>query len=338
MSAKPFDALVITSIAPPTEILRLYARACAQRGIHFIVIGDTKSPPDFHLEGCDFYSIERQRALPFKLARLLPERHYARKNVGYLVALQAGARVIAETDDDNLPLETFWEVPRERVHARVAEGTGWTNVFGYFGEGKIWPRGFPLERVKAPEPAWERLPCRTVQCMIQQGLADDNPDVDAVYRLTQPLPVQFAQKEPIAVGRRAWCPFNSQNTLWQRAAAALMYLPAYCSFRMTDIWRSFVAQRVGWEYGWHVLFTAPSVRQERNEHNLLRDFADEVPGYLHNAEVCAALERLSLDAAPQMILANLRECYEVLMSRGLVAETERALIEAWSEDITGLTS
>ena len=53
----------------------------------------------------------------------------------------------------------------------------------------------------------------------------------------------------------------------------LLYLPAYCSFRMTDIWRSFVAQRIAWENGWRLLFHGPTMEQERNVHDLMKDFA-----------------------------------------------------------------
>ena len=74
-----------------------------------------------------------------------------------------------------------------------------------------------------------------------------------------------------------------------------MYLPAYCSFRMTDIWRSFVAQRIAWENGWNVLFREATVRQRRNPHDLMRDFRDEVPGYVANREICAALQALELE-------------------------------------------
>jgi hypothetical protein len=34
-----------------------------------------------------------------------------------------------------------------------------------------------------------------------------------------------------------------------------------------------------WENGWHILFHGATVRQERNDHDLMRDFADEIPGY-----------------------------------------------------------
>src|SRR6185436_15069807 len=125
---------------------------------------------------------------------------------------------------------------------------------------------------------------------IQQGLADENPDVDAVYRMTSSLPLSFNKRNPIVLDKNAWCPFNSQNTTWFKEAFPLLYLPSYCSFRMTDIWRSFVAQRIAWSCNWSILFHNATVRQERNEHSLIRDFEDEIPGYLNNARICKMLE------------------------------------------------
>jgi hypothetical protein len=49
-------ALVITSIASDTHpVLKQYASETKKRGTSFIVIGDTKSPAQFALDGCDFY-------------------------------------------------------------------------------------------------------------------------------------------------------------------------------------------------------------------------------------------------------------------------------------------
>jgi hypothetical protein len=69
----------------------------------------------------------------------------------------------------------------------------------------------------------------------------------------------FLPNRRVALGAGAWSPFNSQNTAWYPKAYPLLYLPSYCSFRMTDIWRSFVAQRIAWENGWAVLFKSPDV-------------------------------------------------------------------------------
>ena len=46
-----------------------------------------------------------------ELAKLLPVGHYVRKNLGYLLAMSAGAACIYETDDDNAP-NAAWR-PRE---------------------------------------------------------------------------------------------------------------------------------------------------------------------------------------------------------------------------------
>jgi hypothetical protein len=82
--------------------------------------------------------------------------------------------------------------------------------------------------------------------------------------------------------RNSWCPFNSQSTWFFKKAFPLMYLPCSCKHsECTDIWRSFIGQRCLWEIGEGVTFHSPSeVYQDRNEHDLLKDFEDEIPGYL----------------------------------------------------------
>ncbi|MDQ3804077.1 MAG: STELLO glycosyltransferase family protein [Acidobacteriota bacterium] len=177
---------------------------------------------------------------------------------------------------------------------------------------------------------------RDADCPVQQGLADENPDVDAVYRLVAPLPQSFRGDRRLALGPGSWCPFNSQNTAWWADAFPLLYLPAYCSFRMTDIWRGFVAQRIAWENNWGVLFHEPTVRQERNEHNLMRDFRDEVPGYLHNAAICEALGKLRLRPGVEGLGENLRTCYGKLVGMSLVDRKELGLLDAWLGDLDGI--
>jgi hypothetical protein len=328
-------ALVITSISAPNGVLQSFAEGCSARGIDFILIGDRPSPADFELEGCDFWGLPRQRTMPFELANLLPERHYGRKNLGYLEAIQRGAEVILESDDDNFPREPFWEARTREHHAASFEGTGWVNLYRSFSEEPIWPRGFPLENLQDQQPA---TPAPTKRnCPIQQGLADENPDVDAIYRLTGKLPLNFDQREtPVSLGKGAWCPFNSQNTSWFREAFTLLYLPSYCSFRMTDIWRSYVAVRICWENGWDVLFHNATVWQERNAHNLMKDFADEVIGYQNNKAICDRLQALPLKPGAEHIGANMRACYNEFITMGLVGEDERPLLEAWLSDIAKL--
>lgn len=330
---KDKTSIVITSIAGPNDVLRQMGRGCSERGYKFIVIGDEAGPSEFHIDGCDFYGLQRQKETGLKFAQLCPTRHYARKNIGYLLAIGSGTSIIIETDDDNIPGQEFWAHRQRLQNAAVLENNDWVNVYRYFTDQYIWPRGFPLDHLKAVTPPFETLNKAECDCPIQQGLADDNPDVDAVYRLILPLPQSFRKDRRIALAKGSWCPFNSQNTTWWTDAFELLYLPAFCSFRMTDIWRSFIAQRICWLNGWAVLFHEPTMRQQRNVHNLLRDFSDEIPGYLHNVEICEALESLPLQAGVEKIGDNLKVCYEKLISMSLIGREELALLDAWLEDI-----
>lgn len=329
-------ALIVTSIAAPNAVLQALARGCREHGFQFIVIGDERSPACFQLDDCRFYSLQEQRELEFEFARKCPTRHYARKNIGYLVALREGASVIIETDDDNFPETEFWDERRRHQSTNVSMNAGWVNVYRYFTEANIWPRGLPLEHIQSDITPFESLAQQDVDCPIQQGLANENPDVDAIYRLALPLPQNFRKDRRVALAGGSWCPFNSQNTTWWRDASPLLYLPSYCSFRMTDIWRSFVAQRIGWANNWSILFHEPTVWQQRNEHNLMRDFKDEVPGYLNNSAICEALEQLQLQTGVEHLGDNLRACYEKLVSMNLVGEQELDLIDAWLGDLKGI--
>jgi hypothetical protein len=330
---KPKTVLVVTSIASPNEALKELASGCRQHGMEFFLIGDEKSPRGFELEGCRFYGLREQMDLGFAFARECPTGNYARKNIGYLLAMRAAAAVIMETDDDNFPRPEFWKQRQEKLLVPLISSGGWVNTYRYFTDAKIWPRGLALESINDPVSEYGTLAIEEVDCPIQQGLTDEDPDVDAIYRLSFPLPQYFRTDRVIALGSDCWSPFNSQNTTWWREAFPLLYLPAYCSMRMTDIWRSFVAQRIAWTNNWNVLFHGPTVRHDRNHHDLLRDFQDEVPGYLNNGKICAALENLTLQPGLDNIVDNMRVCYSEFVRMKLIAEAEMDLLETWISDI-----
>ena len=209
---------------------------------------------------------------------------------------------------------------------------GWVNVYKYFTDSHIWPRGFDLEKILDPLPNISKV--EKVLSPIQQGLANDNPDVDAIYRLTHHLPVVFENRESVALGHNAICPFNSQNTTWFKEAFPLLYLPSYCSFRMTDIWRSFIAQRIAWTCGWSIAFHKSTVRQERNTHILIEDFKDEISGYINNSQIVSTLINLPLKEGSDHIFQNLEICYQSIVNLGLIDKNELPLLRAWINDIS----
>jgi hypothetical protein len=324
----------MTTIQPPTGCARRLAAILAKTETPLIVVGDRKGPPDYPLDGAQFLSLADQLSSPFQLAQAMPVNHYSRKNVGYLVAFAQGATSIYETDDDNAPADS-WEPRYLWTRARRAPaGPKWVNIYRLFSSHNIWPRGFPLDLVAISGAyALNGAASDDVEAPIQQGLADLSPDVDAIWRLALNEDFYFDRGESVMLAPGTWCPFNSQTTWWWPVVYPLMYLPCYCSIRMTDIWRGFVAQRCLWALGHGLVFHAAEVEQERNEHNYLKDFEDEIPGYLQNSKIIAILESLSLGSSPDDVSGNMRSCYQALADKGILPEKEMTLVDAWVKDI-----
>ena len=91
-----------------------------------------------------------------------------------------------------------------------------------------------------------------------------------------------------------------------------------------------------WELGWSLLFHDATVWQERNAHDLMRDFADEIPGYLHNDAIRRTLEVLPLTPGASSMPGNLLKAYDALIGLGVVGAEERPLLRAWIADLERL--
>ena len=141
--------LVITSIAgSDNDVLKTLDKEAKKENVDYVLIGDRKSPKEVHFEHCKFYSIDQQEKLPYTFTKVCPYDHYTRKNIGYLVAIENKADLIYETDDDNIPYETFWDLDSKANKVSAIEGEGWVNVYQYFSEKNVWPRGLPLDDVR----------------------------------------------------------------------------------------------------------------------------------------------------------------------------------------------
>jgi hypothetical protein len=325
--------IVVTTIQAPTPSMVKWGEILPDLKYPLILIGDKKGPFEYSVPAAELFTLKDQADLPYKIGPLLPTGHYARKNLGYLLAFERNAPVIYETDDDNAPLAS-WKARTERIQARPIAGSGWMNVYRLFSQENIWPRGLPLNVIHKPIDASSES--SEFVAPIQQALANGSPDVDAVWRLVLDKDIVFQNGSSFLLPRGVWCPFNSQSTWWWPVAFPLMYLPSYCSFRMTDIWRSFIAQRCLWELDTGIVFHSAEVWQARNPHNLMRDFKDEVCGYLRNAEIAEILSKLRLESGPESVKGNLLKCYEALVGAKVFEPEELHLVQAWLDDLNNV--
>jgi hypothetical protein len=68
----------------------------------------------------------------------------------------------------------------------------------------------------------------------------------------------------------------------------------------------------------------------------MKDFEDEIPGYLHNRSIGEAIKAIALSPGVQHIPANMKRCYEALVRNKWVGEKELPLLDAWLDDIASL--
>ncbi|MEI6863770.1 MAG: STELLO glycosyltransferase family protein [Candidatus Adlerbacteria bacterium] len=320
--------IVTTTINPPTEaVLKL----SQMPGWDNITIGDKKSPPGWHQDGVTYFSADDQATLPYALIQKLPWNLPARAMVGFLRAIEQGADIISQVDDDNIPLGA-WEVPSfDGTYGHISE-QGFVNIYKYFTDEFIWPRGYPLDKIlEQKKPAEEML---GGSVGIWQHLADNDTDVDAIYRLTKGAAITFNKRGPLVLSAGASSPFNCQSTTYEKTAFPLLYLPAYISPRESDIVRGLIAQPILWCAGKTLGFTASTVMQERNPHNYLKDFAAEMLIYLHSEDIFNTAKRI---ATPERGVAeNLRAVYVELIEQKFIPAQELELLDAWLFDIINI--
>ena len=125
--------------------------------------------------------------------------------------------------------------------------------------------------------------------------------------------------------------------MWYKDSFPLLYLPSYCSMRATDIWRSLIALIILKNDNQNIIFSSPTVFQERNEHDLLLDFKDEVPVHLYNKKIIDLLKKTKFKKGKKNYLSNLKLCYLVLIKNKIFPKKELKLINLWIKDIKYLS-
>ena len=176
-------SLVITTINKSNKNIKLFSKNSKKNKWDFIVIGDRKTPKNFKIKYGSYFNLDNQKKLSFQFAKKCPENSYARKNIGYLLAILNNVDVIIETDDDNYPKKSFFK-KIELIHkVKQLNCSDWTNIYLQFLKKNetIWPRGLPFEYISKKA----KLNSKKIKSSfyLQQGVCEGNPDVDAVYRL-----------------------------------------------------------------------------------------------------------------------------------------------------------
>jgi hypothetical protein len=324
---------VVTTIFQPTRTIQLLSQ---MQGWCTVIVADAKSlPAESYLAqlgtpSCVVYlSLPAQAELGYSILEHIPQNSFGRKNIGYLFAMQHGAQVIYDTDDDNeitdQELMNLWTF--SNADALFDWITVGSNPYPAFGADHVWPRGLPLDQIKNVS-SFRQYPSSALHhekfCVVQ-SLANEEPDVDAIYRLTHfEYPLTFSSPSAMAcqIDSNWMAPFNAQATLFFKDAFALMLLPVTVHGRVSDIWRSYLAQSV---MECAVAFSRPWVKQIRNSHSYLADFQAELPLYTQATSFVAHLSHHKFPTLSDALV----DAYE----HGVVELPDVALAMAWQSDL-----
>ena len=331
------SSLVITTINSPNQNIRLFSKGCKKNKWNLIIIGDKKTPKTFKLKYGTYFSYEQQLNLKLSFAKICPVNNYARKNIGYLISMKTNKDFIIETDDDNAPKKNYFKEIKLSHNTDEIKNNTWVNIYDLFLKNKkykIWPRGIPLDEIFK-----NRIKIKKSKSLknfyLQQGVAENNPDVDAIFRLIyEKIDVKFKNYK-VSLGR-AKSTLNSQNTIWHKSIFELMYLPSTCTMRCTDIWRSIIASNILKKNDLGILIYGTTMYQKRNYHNLMNDFNLELPMYLNSKKFNEILENIKIKKGLSFFSQNLLHIYKILIEKGFFHKRELLYLKSWLKDCNNI--
>ena len=348
---------VITTILEVNEAVVHIVR---NLNVSLIIIGDHKTNHSewdaFQSEYADtvlYFSPSAQNGLPFRTLHHVPWNHFGRKSIGFLYAIAGGCERIYDFDDDNhlkkpdgFESVSSWELFELRAKSSALHVF---NPYPYFqptNDTFIWPRGFPLQFIrdehtyKVNSGSLELKVADDVEfdsIAVIQSLADHDPDVDAIYRMTRPLPISFQRQKSILLPPRAvYTPWNAQAVLVSNPAFFGLLLPVTVTGRVSDIWRSYITTRLLWETRYKIGFSSSFVTQYRNPHSYMVDFADEDDLYNRVDELLEALASWTSHGHETLETAYIDLVTKLVKEAAILGEADLQLAKAWVEDLRAI--
>lgn len=283
--------------------------------------------------------MEDQQESGFETARYLKNTLFLRKNIGYLYAIQHGASMIYDTDLHSFITnidENFKRLEDETEYLSFGGSHRLYNSFAHFGQNKLWPRGYPIDLIKAATTDLYES-CKYTHGIVQQGIVQGDPDLDAIQRLTfmnekEKIGTYFDTDAPLVVApSNAFVPYNSLNTIHYYDAFFSLLLPQSVTPRVSDIWRGFITQRMIWDIGCHVAFLPIKSRVRSQTRNFVRELREEEDLYLNSHILVDFLE--NWDCESDELLARYFTVFHAIYKHGLIGISDLKLVRAWIRDL-----
>ena len=202
--------IIIFTKNPPTQIIDYLVNTLIDWKI-LIIANETSIDKDWYKfknsNTLIYLSLQDQQKLNYNSIRYISLTSYARKNIGYLFAIEHGAKEIYEIDDEiiikNINKEIIFNNSKyfSRVSIGINNNSKMINPYAYFGIKDIWPRGFLINDIGYDNNVFFNYELKQIKLkpLIYQGLLNGEPDIDDIFFMTRkskvvPLNYFFSSK------------------------------------------------------------------------------------------------------------------------------------------------
>lgn len=290
-------AILTTTINVPTFLenicknINLYKH----KKIFFLVIADKKTPTSakkycsqienkFNIKVIylDVQDQDKFFKKNFKqLYSLFPYNDAHRRLLGLIYINKFKPKRVIFIDDDNFVSNDVDFLKGHMIVGSTVSGKSvfnkskWPNIYSKVVTEKkipIFPRGFPWIYRNDESFKFNLRNVQNKKVIANCGFILGDPDIDAVSRLFWKIKVKnIKSKKNILIHKGMFCPFNDQNTCID-GDSSLMYYKPISAGRNSDIWTSYLYNKISEIHNSIISYGQPHLTQIRNIHDYWKDF------------------------------------------------------------------
>ncbi len=290
-------AILTTTINVPTFLANICKniKKYKHKDIFFLVIADKKTPniaksyckkisEKFNIK-IIYFDIRDQdqyfKKYYKKIYSLFPYNDAHRRLLGLIFIKKYNPKRVIFIDDDNFVSDKIDFLKGHEIVGKKVSGKAifnkykWPNIYKYIQTEKnipIYPRGFPWSKrnQKSYDLKFKKINKKYV--LANCGFILGDPDIDAVSRLFWKIKVKkILSKKNHLINKGMFFPFNDQNTCIDGKTSLLYYKPISAG-RNSDIWTSYLYNKISAIHDSIITYGLPHLTQIRNIHDYWKDF------------------------------------------------------------------
>ena len=337
--------IVMNAFNPPSESIINLEKSINNWKI--IVIGNSKTEDSYwnifiRSRKLIYLSIEEQNKLGYKILKFLKNDSYCRKNIGYLYAIQHGAKEIYEIEENlNFGNLNFLTLNINNTYVCYGQNQNpneqkMINPYTHFCESNIWPRGFLIKDIPNDYNKsiyYTNINQIKLKPLVYQGLINKIPDLDSLFLLTngktkENLNILFSQNVPLLYLPGNYVPINSKNTKYLYEIFPFLMLLETVDESISDIIRGYILERFVFTYGGMIIFHNSDIYNE----NFIYDNSKEKYLFfnLHKILEIIKSNNYSFENPKELIFQILSE----LIKNNFIRNEEKTIYKAFLHDLS----